>query len=97
MSQNNMESHQIELNTYSPEVVGKSTMAENIETALEKGQPVLKKSALDRLSPWRAMLSYKRVSLVCMMAAFSASLDGYREWPAGQIEGLSPNTVQKST
>lgn len=36
------------------------------------------KSSLDRLSVFQAMRVYKRVVLIAMMAAFSASLDGYR-------------------
>lgn len=37
------------------------------------------KSTLDRMSVWQAMRVYKRVVGVAMLAAFSASLDGYRE------------------
>ena len=37
------------------------------------------KSSLDRLSVFQAMRVYKRVVGVAMLAAFSASLDGYRE------------------
>jgi hypothetical protein len=50
-----------------------------IDQALAKGQPVLMKSSLDKMSVWQAAMAYKRVSLMCMAAAFSASLDGYRE------------------
>ncbi len=37
------------------------------------------KSSLDRLSVFQAMKVYKRAVAVAMLAAFSASLDGYRE------------------
>ena len=54
-------------------------IVEEIDRALEKGQPVLMKSVLDKVGVWQAVKTYKRVSLICMAAAFSASLDGYRE------------------
>lgn len=40
---------------------------------------VVMKSSLDRMSVFQAMRVYKRVVGVAMLAAFSASLDGYRE------------------
>lgn len=54
-------------------------LVEEIDKALEKGQPVQMKSSLDKLSVWQALKAYKRVSALCMFAAFSASLDGYRK------------------
>lgn len=50
-----------------------------IDAALEKGQPVLMRSSLDNVSVWQAAKIYKRITAICMLAAFSASLDGYRE------------------
>lgn len=52
--------------------------AEHVDD-VAKQQPQLMKSGLDHLSPWKAIFVYKRVTLVCLLAAFSASLDGYRE------------------
>ncbi|ORY35812.1 putative sugar transporter [Naematelia encephala] len=48
------------------------------DVGLEKAQPVVMKSRLDKMSVWRAALVYKRVWGICMAAAFSASLDGYQ-------------------
>lgn len=53
-------------------------MVEEIDHALAKGQPVLMKSSLDRMTVWQAAAAYKKTTLLCMAAAFSASLDGYR-------------------
>lgn len=43
-----------------------------------KDQHVVLRSEADNIRPWRAMLLYKRVVAVLMLAAFSASLDGYQ-------------------
>ncbi|RSH89198.1 hypothetical protein EHS25_002310 [Saitozyma podzolica] len=53
-------------------------MVEEIDHALAKGQPVLMKSSLDRMTVWQAAAAYKKTTLLCMAAAFSASLDGYQ-------------------
>jgi len=45
----------------------------------EATQHVVMKSSLDRLSVFQAMRMYKRVVGIAMLAAFSASLDGYRK------------------
>jgi hypothetical protein len=37
------------------------------------------RSAIDDVSPWQAAKLYKRVLCISMLAAFSASLDGYRK------------------
>jgi len=34
--------------------------------------------AFDKLSVWQAAKMYRKIGLVCFMAAFSASLDGYQ-------------------
>jgi hypothetical protein len=47
-------------------------------TPVKGGDPVMR-SREDDLSVWQCALRYKRVSLIAMVAAFSASLDGYRE------------------
>jgi hypothetical protein len=64
-------------------------MVEEIDHALAKGQPVLMKSSLDRMTVWQAAAAYKKTTLLCMAAAFSASLDGYRACPLL----ISPNPL----
>ena len=54
-------------------------MLENVDNALQKGEKVIMKSELDHMGVWQAAAVYKRVTLLCMLGAFSASLDGYRE------------------
>jgi len=34
--------------------------------------------AFDKLSVWQAAKMYRKIGLVCFLAAFSASLDGYQ-------------------
>lgn len=47
-------------------------------TLVKDGEPVMR-SREDDLSVWQCALRFKRVSLIAMVAAFSASLDGYRK------------------
>ena len=47
-------------------------------TPVKNGEPVMR-SQEDDLSVWQCALRFKRVSLIAMVAAFSASLDGYRK------------------
>lgn len=47
-------------------------------TPVKDGEPVMR-SREDDLSVWQCALRFKRVSLIAMIAAFSASLDGYRK------------------
>lgn len=47
-------------------------------TPVKPGEPVMR-SREDDLSVWQSALRFKRVSMIAMVAAFSASLDGYRE------------------
>lgn len=49
-----------------------------IDKKLEKGEMVQMRSELDDLPILRAVRMYWRVSTICMMAAFSAALEGYR-------------------
>ena len=51
-------------------------MEENVD---EKVAPPAMRSASDDLSVWEAVKRYQLITLVGMAAAFSASLDGYRE------------------
>lgn len=47
------------------------------DEANSKGQPLMR-SELDNLSIWESLRRYKVVTTIAMVAAFSASLDGYR-------------------
>ena len=49
--------------------------------AMAKGQIVQFRSELDDMSVWQAAKYYKRIWILCMLAAFSASLEGYRKSP----------------
>jgi len=44
-----------------------------------KGGAPLMRSKADELSVWQSVRVYKRVGVIAMLAAFSASLDGYRK------------------
>jgi hypothetical protein len=44
------------------------------------------KSSLDGLSVWAAVKAYKKTSLICFIAAFSASLDGYQSEFGGAVQ-----------
>lgn len=46
-------------------------------TPVKNGDPVMR-SREDDLSVWQCALRFKKVSLIAMIAAFTASLDGYR-------------------
>lgn len=49
---------------------------------------VVLRSSADEVGPWRALSKYKRVVALMMLAAFSASLDGYQsEW--ARVERVS--------
>lgn len=60
--------------------VDNAHMVGEIDRAFERGEPVQMKSTMDRISVWQAVKTYRRVSMICMAAAFSASVDGYREF-----------------
>lgn len=45
-----------------------------------KGQAVQMMTSLDTLTVWQALRVYKKVAIIAMIAAFSASLDGYRKF-----------------
>lgn len=53
----------------------------NDDHLTQKGERdvVVMKSSLDKLPFFKALKVYRRVVLVAMLGAFSASLDGYRE------------------
>jgi SP family general alpha glucoside:H+ symporter-like MFS transporter len=62
------------------EAIEDATAEKRPETPAKNGDPVMR-SREDDLSVWQCALRFKRVSLIAMVAAFSASLDGYRENP----------------
>ena len=51
-----------------------------IDKALASGQPAQMRSELDDLPATKAYRIYWRISLICMLAAFSAALEGYRAY-----------------
>lgn len=60
------------------ETVEHAATAEDMPSA-SKGTAPLMRSGLDDLSVWQSVRRYKKVAVIAMFAAFSASLDGYRE------------------
>lgn len=52
--------------------------AQAIDKALAAGEPVQMRSTLDDLPMLKALRMYWRISLICMLGAFCAALDGYR-------------------
>lgn len=54
--------------------------SEEMEGAISKGEVPVMRSKLDDLTVWQSVTRYKLVALVAMAAAFSASLDGYRQY-----------------
>lgn len=51
-----------------------------------KGGMLVMRSQEDDLSIWQSVRRYWRVGYIAMLAAFSASLDGYREAPATHLQ-----------
>lgn len=49
-----------------------------IDKALAAGETVQMRSTLDDLPMLKALRIYWRISLICMLGAFCAALDGYR-------------------
>jgi hypothetical protein len=50
-----------------------------MQRTISKGGIVLMRTKADDLTIWQSAKRHKRVSLLAMVAAFSASLDGYRK------------------
>jgi SP family general alpha glucoside:H+ symporter-like MFS transporter len=61
------------------EMVENSTTAEEMQPPDSKGGAPLMRSKADDLSVWQCVWLYKRVGVISMIAAFAASLDGYRK------------------
>lgn len=53
-------------------------LPKNIDKALAEGNAVQMRSELDDLPILKAVRIYWRIATICMMAAFSAALEGYR-------------------
>lgn len=53
-------------------------LPKNIDKALAEGHAVQMRSELDDLPILKAVRLYWRIATICMMAAFSAALEGYR-------------------
>jgi hypothetical protein len=68
-----------------------------IDKAMEHGDMVQMRSSMDDVPIFTAVRLYWRVSLVCMAAAFTASLDGYREHTSGDpIRSRDPNNGDRN-
>jgi len=61
-----------------PEVMHTEDVEYDEDTKPQVQHVVQMKSSLDDLSTWQAIKRYKRICIICMLAAFSASLDGYQ-------------------
>lgn len=53
--------------------------AGDMPEGVSKSTEPLMRSKLDNLTVWKSVGRYKNVAVIAMIAAFSASLDGYRE------------------
>ncbi len=51
-----------------------------MEARIEKGDTPIMRTKEDDLGVWQSVMRYKWVSALAMLAAFSASLDGYRKY-----------------
>ncbi|EEU46206.1 uncharacterized protein NECHADRAFT_79489 [Fusarium vanettenii 77-13-4] len=60
------------------EVSDNGELPKAIDKALAEGDPVQMRSELDNLPILKALRIYWRIALICMMAAFSAALEGYQ-------------------
>ena len=61
------------------EMVENSTTADEMPPPDSQGGAPLMRSKADDLSVWQCVWLYKRVGVISMVAAFAASLDGYRK------------------
>jgi hypothetical protein len=61
------------------DTIDNATLPTAIDKAFASGEAVQMRSSLDNLPTFRAVRIYWRISLICMMGAFCAALDGYRE------------------
>lgn len=55
-------------------------LSKAIDKALASGDAVQMRSALDYVPTFKAIRIYWRISLICMLGAFAAGLDGYRKF-----------------
>jgi hypothetical protein len=51
---------------------------DDVDNKQEKDSEPQQIQAFDKLSVWQAAKMYRKIGLVCFLAAFSASLDGYQ-------------------
>ena len=51
---------------------------DDVDNKHEKDSEPQQIQAFDKLSVWQAAKMYRKIGLVCFLAAFSASLDGYQ-------------------
>jgi hypothetical protein len=51
---------------------------DDVDNKQERDSEPQQIQAFDKLSVWQAAKMYRKIGLVCFLAAFSASLDGYQ-------------------
>ena len=56
-----------------------TSVAEDMARRGSNGEALVMRAKSDDLTIWQSVLRYKRVGYIAMLAAFCASLDGYRE------------------
>ena len=61
------------------EMIEDRTVVEQMPLPTSKSGAPLMRSKADDLGVWQSVKRYKRVGLIAMIAAFCASLDGYRK------------------
>ena len=61
------------------ETVEHYATTQEMERTISKGDLPVMRTKADDLTIWQSVRRYKRVSVLAMTAAFSASLDGYRK------------------
>ncbi|RSH95581.1 hypothetical protein EHS25_000673 [Saitozyma podzolica] len=67
------------------DTIDNETLPTAIDKAFASGEAVQMRSSLDNLPTFRAVRIYWRISLICMMGAFCAALDGYEVSIASSI------------
>ena len=55
----------------------------------ERDEPAVQRQELDKLTVFQAARRYRKVGLLCLIAAFSAALDGYQGEPYLMQGGLN--------
>ena len=72
------------------ESLDNADLPKEIDKTLAEGDAVQMRSDLDNLPILKAVRIYWRIATICMMAAFSAALEGYRMLCRLEVEPSSP-------